>query len=66
MLAYAVDESPLPQNATSVFGGRGAKAQKMQGGSAVKDDRRGGAPGLHKRGFASAEDRGGGRAGRPA
>ena len=38
----------------------------MEGGSAVKDDRSGGAPGLHKRGFASAEDRGGGRRGRAA
>ena len=56
---------PLRETRTAFFGGRGAKAQMVRGKS-VKDDRRGGAPGLHKRGTGSAEDRGGGRKGRVA
>ena len=68
-LLDGISDAPLRETRTAFFGGRGAKAQICKGGvqwSAVKDDRRGGAPGLHKRGFASAEDRGGGREGRPA
>lgn len=45
------------------FSAEGERKPKCERGSAVKDDRRGGAPGLHKRGFGSAEDRGGGRKG---
>src|SRR5579871_3041138 len=46
-----------------LFGRRGRRPKT--GGSAVKADRCGGAPGLHKRGT-SAEDWGGGRTGRAA
>src|SRR5262249_46074189 len=65
MFPFLSLEMPLTRNAPSVFRRKGAQAGN-EGGSAVKDDRRGGAPGLHKRGFASAEDRGGGRRGRVA
>ena len=41
------------------FSAEGGRKPKVKGGSGVKDERYGGAPGLHKRGFASAEDRGG-------
>jgi hypothetical protein len=48
------------------FLAEGGRTPEMKGGSAVKDDRRGGVPGLHKRGFGSAEDWGGCRRGRVA
>src|SRR5580704_15776373 len=47
-----------------LFGRRGRRP-KTGGKKPVKDDRRGGAPGLHKRGT-SAEDWGGSRTGRAA
>src|SRR5665213_2380067 len=47
-----------------LFGRRGRRP-KTGGQKPVKDDRRGGAPGLHKRGT-SAEDWGGSRRGRAA
>src|SRR5262245_37082655 len=65
MFPFLSLEMPLTRNAPSVFRRKGAQAGN-EGGSAVKDDRSGGAPGLHKRGLGSAEDRGGGRGGRPA
>lgn len=60
--ATSLESSPYAKTQIAIFGERGAQAQMLRG-SAVKDDRRGGAPGLHKRGT-SAEDRGGSRAGR--
>lgn len=48
---------PLSKKASSFLGETETKA-RMKGGRAVKDDRRGGVPGLHKRGT-SAEDGGG-------
>jgi hypothetical protein len=48
------------------FLAEGGRKPNCVWGESVKDDRSGGAPGLHKRGFGSAEDRGGGRVGRVA
>ena len=62
--AASLEISLYAKTRIAFFGERGAQAQMLRG-SAVKDDRRGGAPGLHKRGT-SAEDRGGSRAGRVA
>ena len=60
-----IDESPYAKRAKR-FSAEGGRKSKRKGGSAVKDDRRGGAPGLHKRGSGSAEDWGGSRRGRMA